>query len=285
VTRITWDDGNKLYSRGISQGVLYPQNSPGVAWNGLISVLEKGDNQPVTQYLDGIPYNNHTPPTIFDGTLNAYTYPDEFEVYNGVVSGITAQRRASFGLSYRDNNELHILYNATVAPSNDQYQSLSDTPNPVSFSWTISTLPVDVAEIVSDQFDQFPLPIPQAGPTSHLIVSLVEINSAALSLLEAALYGDDANEPYLPMPSDIIEMIESNTTIRITRNQVEGVFGRTMIDGIPTYDYGPFDRTYPTWTAVGPDDLVIDNGDGSFTINSPTAYYLDEDTYVISSSN
>ena len=243
--RITWDDGERLYSQGVSQGVLYPQNSPGVPWNGLLSVVEKGDPSPTIQYLDGIAYNNHFVPAVFDGTLSAITYPDEFEIYDGVINGVTAQNRLSFGLSYCDNRELHIIYNAFAAPSNDQYQSVSDSPNAVAFSWVISTLPMD---------------IPGARPTSHLIISLDLTDTAALGLLQAALYGDDENDPYLPQPADVIEMFESSTTIRIT------------------------DNGNGTWSATGPDELVFVTGD-VFTIVSPTAIFNDETSYTISSSN
>lgn len=253
MTRITWDDGDRPYSRGVSQAVLYTDNASPVAWNGLISVLQKGDDAPAVQYLDGVPYNNHMPLSVFDGTLTAYTYPEEFEVCNGVDNGVTAQVRASFGLCYRDNQELHILYNASVAPSNDQYSSLSDSPNPVSFAWTVSTLPVDV---------------PGSRPTSHLIISLALADTAAMALLEAALYGDDENDPYLPTVAQVLEMFESSTLVRITDNG----------DG--------------TWTATGPDELVFIDpvnfafvaGD-TFVITADTVVFISQGEYTISSSN
>lgn len=253
MTRITWDDGTRLYSRGIKNGVLYPQNSPGVAWNGLISVTEKGDDAPTVQYLEGMPYNNHFPLDVFQGTLTAFTYPPEFEVYNGVDTGVTAQSRLAFGFSYCDNRELHIVYQASIGPSNDQYSSLGDTPNPVSFAWPITTVPVDV---------------PGSRPTSHLIVSLDLIGTAAMDLLQAALYGDDENDPYLPDVAAVIEMFESSTLIRITDNG----------DG--------------TWTATGPDELVYidpdhhiyDAGD-TFVIIADTVINMTQGQYIISSSN
>jgi hypothetical protein len=219
----------------------------------LISVLEKGDDAPVAQYLEGLPYNNHFPLEVFQGTLTAYTYPEEFEVYNGVDTGVTAQSRPAFGFSYCDNRELHIVYQASIGPSNDQYSSLGDTPNPVAFSWPITTVPVDV---------------PGSRPTSHIIVSLDLTDTAAMDLLQAALYGDDENDPYLPDVSAVIEMFESSTLIRITDNG----------DG--------------TWTATGPDELVFIDpvnyiytpGD-TFVIVADTVINLTEGRYIISSSN
>lgn len=253
MTRITWDDGIRLYSRGIQNGVLYPQNSPGVPWNGLISVTEKGDDSPAVRYLDGVPYINHFPLDVFQGTLTAFTYPEEFEVYNGVDGGVTAQQRLAFGFSYRDNRELHIVYQATVGPSNDQYSSLGDTSSPVAFAWPITTIPVDV---------------PGSRPTSHISVSLDLTGTVAMDLLEAALYGDDENDPYLPDVPAVIEMFESGTLVRIMDNG----------DG--------------TWTATGPDELVfidpdnfIFNAGDIAVISANTVLLLNEGHYLISSSN
>lgn len=253
MTRIIWDDSVRLYSRGIQNGVLYPQNSPGVPWNGLVSVTEKGDDAPTVQYLEGQPYNNHHPLDVFQGTLTAFTYPPEFEVYNGVDTGVTAQLRSTFGFSYCDNRELHIIYQASVGPSSDQYASLGDTPNPVAFAWPITTIPVDV---------------PGSRPTSHLIVSLDLTGTAAMDLLLAALYGDDENDPYLPDVPAVIEMFESSTLVRITDNG----------DG--------------TWTATGPDELVFIDPDNfvysagdTFVVTAATVFSQTEGHYLISSSN
>lgn len=253
MTRITWDDGARLYSRGIQNGVLYPQNSPGVPWNGLISVTEKGDDAPTIQYLDGVPYNNHFPLDVFQGTITAFTYPPEFEVYNGVDTGVTAQSRPTFGFSYCDNRELHIIYQASVGPSNDQYSTLDDTPSPVAFAWPITTIPVDVSP---------------ARPTSHISVSLDFAGTAAMDLLQAALYGDDENDPYLPDVPAIIEMFESNTLVRITDNG----------DG--------------TWTATGPDELVFIDPDNFRYVAGDTIVIISDGIiletqgrYIISSSN
>lgn len=240
--RISWDDGNRIVSQGISQGVLYPENSPGVAWNGLISVTEKGDATPELLYFDGQKYRNRMIPATFDGTLSAYTYPDEFELYAGIDGGFTAQNRLSFGLSYRNNNELHLLYNVTAAPSNDQYSTLSDSPNVVAFSWTISTVPV---------------PVPTARPTAHLVISLAEVDPGALDDLEAMIYGDGSNDSSLPDPATVIDIFESHTTVRITDNG----------DG--------------TWTASGPDTAVFLTDSTHFEINWPSAVLIDADSYTV----
>lgn len=242
--RISWDGSNRPYDIGVSNGVLYPQNSPGVAWNGLTTVTEKGDDTTSGLYLDGIRYRSRNVPSAFSGTIVAFTYPDEFEPYNGNISGITAQPRQSFGFSYRSNRELHIVYNATAAPSNDQYSSINSSVTPISFSWSFTTVPVN---------------IPAGRASAHLVVMLDYAQPGAVSDLEALLYGDDANDPSLPMPADVIAIFESYTTVTIVDNG----------DG--------------TWTATGPDDVITMLSGTEFQINWPSAIFIDANTYTISS--
>lgn len=239
--RVTWADAH-LYSQGVSNGVLYPQNSPGVPWSGLISVSETGDSAPTARYFDGQKYMDDFPLGAYAGTISAFTYPDEFEPCIGLENGITAQPRESFGFTYRDTREIHLVYNATVSPSSDQYVSLADVISPVAFAWNFSTSPVEV---------------PFGRPTSHLVVVTDFADSDALAALEDILYGDDSNNPSLPDPATVYELFESNAVLRITDNG----------DG--------------TWTADGPDTAVIDNGDGTFSIDWPSANFIDSDTYQI----
>lgn len=224
--RVTWDDV-RPYTQGIKQGVLYPENSPGVAWNGLTSVTEKGDDSSSSLYLDGQKIRTRVAPSSFAGTIKALTYPDEFEPMIGLVSGISSQARQSFGFSYRNNREIHLVYNALAAPSSDQYSSLSDQSSPVEFSWDFTTQPVE---------------IPGGRKSSHLVVLIDYAQSGAISSLEALLYGDDTNDPSLPDPAAVLDIFESNAVLRITDNG----------DG--------------TWTAVGPDDVItmVDGGGWSF---------------------
>src|ERR1700761_5851880 len=114
--RISWDEIRNL-PRGLSNGVLYPQNSLGVPWNGLISVSAKGDGSSSSVFIDGQKVRNRISPGVFSGTISAYSYPDEFEPCIGLDSGISNQRKQYFGLSFRTSTELHIVYNAVVAPS------------------------------------------------------------------------------------------------------------------------------------------------------------------------
>ena len=240
--RVSWDDANRPYSDGVSNGVLYPKNTPGVAWNGLVSVTEKADDNPVAMYIDGQKAQNHIVPSVFAGTITAYTYPDEFEQYIGMISGVTAQPKSSFGFSYRDNRELHLIYNALAAPSSDQYVSIGGDISPIVFSWDFTTVPVDVYS---------------SKATSHLVVSLDYADSAAISDLEDMVYGNDDNDPSLPDPATVLELFESHTTLRITDNG----------DG--------------TWTAYGPDDVVQMIDANTFEITWPSAIFIDANSYRI----
>lgn len=214
--RVTWD-GVSSYSLGVSNGVLYTENSPGVSWNGLISVTDNGDEAPTAVYLDGQKVGDRSVPSTFAGTISAFMYPDEFDACIGVVSGISAQPRKPFSFTYRSNNELHLVYNALVAPSSDEYSTLSESPEALAFSWEFTTLPID---------------IPAGRPSAHLVIMLDYAQPNAISALEDIIYGDDMNDASMPDPPTILEIFESYTTLRITDNG----------DG--------------TWTATGPDDVV-----------------------------
>lgn len=243
--RIIWDDPlNRRYSSGISQGVLYPENSPGVPWNGLISVTETGDQSQTPRYFDGRKYSNRTVISPFEGTISAYTYPDEFEPYAGISAFFTEQARLPFGFSYRTNDEIHIVYNALTAPSKNVYSTSGAAIDPVAFEWSFTTLPVK---------------IPGGKPSSHLVIMVDESQPDVLADIEALLYGDDENDPSLPTPDDILGLFESSATLQIIDNG----------DG--------------TWTAIGPDTVITMLDSTTFQIDWPSAIFIDSTTYWISS--
>ncbi len=246
MTRITWDAYvDRIYEQGVSQGVFYPENSPGVAWNGLISVTEAGEQAQEPKYFDGQKYHDRNRPPVFAGTISAYTYPDEFEPYDGISSTIfTGQPRKSFGFSYKTKNEIHIVYNVLTAPSNHSYSSIDEKPNPLAFEWSFTTLPEN---------------IPGGKPSSHIVIMIDAAKPAAITDLEAAIYGDDENEPRLPSVEEIIDIFESAATLRITDNG----------DG--------------TYTALGPDNVVILLDDETFQINWSSVVIIDDMTFSVSS--
>ena len=200
MSKLVWDTtGDKTYETGLDHGVLYPITSegtytPGVAWNGLSSVSESPSGAEANAiYADNIKYLNLYSAEEFGATVEAYTYPTEWEecdgsasIANGVVLG--QQERKTFGLCYRTvlgndvggdkyGYKLHLIYGAKASPSERQYQTINDSPEAITFSWEITTTPVNV--------------------TGHKPVSCITIDStkadpAKLKNLEDILYGTNA---------------------------------------------------------------------------------------------
>ena len=248
MTRISWDGtADRKQSQGVGKAVLYPKNSTAVPWNGLTSVKENGDDSPSTLYIDGQPYKNSITPSTFAGIISAYMYPDEFEPYIGVSSGIgiTGQPKKSFGLSYRDNNEIHLVYNVLVSPSSDKYATMGANVDPVMFQWNFTTTPVN---------------IPGGKPSAHLVIMVDQASPDAISNLENLIYGDDANAPVLPDPVTVYNLFDSYAFLRITDNG----------DG--------------TWTANDTQGSILTMLDSvTFQINWSSAVVIDADNYKIHS--
>lgn len=245
MTRLNWDQAPRVYEEGVDHAVLYSGDEV-VVWNGLVAVDEHGTGeQDLNHYLDGRRLVVSQQIGDFEASLQAYTYPDEFDAYNGYLDDRTYRR---FGLSYRtqssDGDKLHIIYNALVRPNNRSWSSLTNVSNPSIFIWDIQASSVNV---------------PGARPTSHLIVDTATAKPELIQLIEEWLYGTDLDDPRLPDPEEIVDVFEAATTLRITQNE----------DG--------------TWTATGPDDIVVIDPDGSFQITAPTAHFLDVDLFVVDS--
>lgn len=213
MAKLVWDKtGDRLYETGVKNGVLYIPTSgvysKGVAWNGLTAVTESPSGAEATAlYADDTKYLSLMSAEEFGATIEAYTYPDEFaacdgsaELADGVMIG--QQKRSTFGLCYKttigndtDGNDhgykLHIIYGAMAAPSEKAYASINDSPEAITFSWEITTTPVNVTG---------------AKPTASLVIDSTKADPSKLAALEDILYGKDgepANEPRLPLPDEI----------------------------------------------------------------------------------
>lgn len=213
MAKLVWDKtGDRLYETGVKNGVLYIPTSgvysKGVAWNGLTAVTESPSGAEATAlYADDTKYLSLMSAEEFGATIEAYTYPDEFaacdgsaELADGVMIG--QQKRSTFGLCYKttigndtDGNDhgykLHIIYGAMAAPSEKAYASINDSPEAITFSWEITTTPVNVAG---------------AKPTASLVIDSTKADPSKLAALEDILYGKDGepgNEPRLPLPDEI----------------------------------------------------------------------------------
>ena len=213
MAKLVWDQtGDRLYETGVKNGVLYIPTSgvysKGVAWNGLTAVTESPSGAEATAlYADDTKYLSLMSTEEFGATIEAYTYPDEFaacdgsaELADGVMIG--QQKRSTFGLCYKttigndtEGNEhgykLHIIYGALAKPSERAYATINDSPEAITFSWEITTTPVNVTG---------------AKPTASLVIDSTKADPSKLAALEDILYGKDGepgNEPRLPLPDEI----------------------------------------------------------------------------------
>ena len=219
MAKLVWDKtGEHLYETGVDHGVLYfPDASgtykDGVAWNGLTSVTESPSGAEATgQYADNIKYLNLISAEEFGATIEAFTYPEEFEAANGNKELVDAsgvyigqQARSVFGFCYRtmigndtDGQEhgykLHLVYGCQVTPSEKNYQTINDSPEAMTLSWELSTTPVNVTG---------------HKPTALLVIDSTKVNSTKLAKIEAKLYGDESNGAVLPTPDEIAEILNA----------------------------------------------------------------------------
>lgn len=212
--KIVWDEaGKRFYETGVKNGVLYVMEdgayTNGVAWNGLTAVTESPSGAEATPlYADDIKYLSLTSAEEFGGTIEAYTYPDEFKACNGeaeLTTGVTIgqQPRKAFGFCYRTvlgndtmENEygykLHLVYGAKAAVSEKAYATINDSPEAITFSWEFTTTPVEVEGF---------------KPTSIVVINSKLVDAEKLKTLEDMLYGTESQEPTLPTPSKILEIL------------------------------------------------------------------------------
>lgn len=246
MTRLNWTSLDRPYESGVDRGVFYPANGPGVPWNGLVSVSESPSGSDIrVRYVDGVKYQEHVSSGNYEATIEAYTYPDEFEPFASATPGLRfRQRQKPFGLSYRTETEkghkIHIVYNALAGPSDKAYVQ----KDPSNFSWEVSTTPLSV---------------PGAAPTAHLVIDTSTAYPSTVSALEAQLYGGEVMSALLPSPAQVLDIFEENSLLRIVDNG----------DG--------------TWTATGPDEAIQMLNPTTFEITWPSAIYISEDRYQISS--
>lgn len=214
MSKIVWDKtGERYFETGVNKGVLYPQDATGaypkgVAWNGLTAVTESPSGAEATPlYADNIKYLNLMSAEEFGATIEAYTYPDEFGVCNGEAAladgvSIGQQARKAFGMSYTTKvgndidaeagYKIHLIYGALAAPSEKAYATVNDSPEAITFSWEVTTTPVEVTGF---------------KPTATLVIDSTKVEESKLAAIEAILYGSDEEEARLPLPDEVLEII------------------------------------------------------------------------------
>lgn len=212
MSKLVWDQvGEREYFTGVEKGVVYPMSTDGTypagaAWNGLTAVNESPSGaEPTALYANNRKYATLYSAEEFGGTIEAYTYPDEFAECDGsaaLAAGVRIgqQKRKAFGFTYRNNigndiagtgygYELHIVYGAMVSPTEKSHATINDSPEAETLSWEFTTTPVDVEGY---------------EPTSHLVFRSTEVDATKLASLEGMLYGTESEEAHLPLPAEII---------------------------------------------------------------------------------
>lgn len=240
MSKIVWDKtGERFYETGVDHAVLYPIDAEGlynggVAWNGITAINESPSGaEPNNLYADNIKYLVLVGAEDFGLTIEAYTYPDEWEQCDGsaeIAPGVLAgqQNRKIFGLSYRTKlgndvdgqdhgYKLHLVYGGLASPSERGYQTVNDSPEPINPSWEVTTTPVDV---------------PGFKPTARLIITSTKADPAKLAALETILYGSEEAEPRLPLPEEVIELLKADavTVITAAESGDTTLFGKKVSD-------------------------------------------------------
>lgn len=244
MAELNWDlVGERLYETGVDRGVLYlPDVSGdyvnGFAWNGLTTVTEAPTGAEATpQYADNLKYLNLLSIEEFAGTIEAFTYPDEFGECDGTAQPepgvyVGQQPRKTFGFCYRTRlgndleaeehgYKLHLVYGAKASPSEKAFNTINDSPEAVTFSWEFWTTPV---------------PVTGLKPTAYLCVDSTKVNAGDLSELEDFLYGTVGSDPSLPQPDAVLAIFAGALTV--------------VTPGVPTYDSGTDLVTIPATANV-----------------------------------
>lgn len=246
---LQWDKaGERLYETGVDHGVLYLADGAGAydeghAWNGLTAVTESpsgAESNP--QYADNMKYLNLVSAEEFGGTIEAFTYPDEFLQCDGTATptpgvSIGQQNRRTFGLSYRTKvgndlagqdhgYKLHLVYGALAAPSEKAYATINDSPEAITFSWEFTTTPVEVGTLSGQTYK----------PTASITIDSTKVDAGDLATLEEFLYGTAGTDPSLPTPAAVYALF-SGTVLSATPTE-------------PAYDDATNTLTIPTVTGV-----------------------------------
>ncbi len=216
---LAWHEtGDKQYELGVDKGVFYPLNATtsaydnAYAWNGLISVTESPSGAEVTKnYADNDVYMSLMSAEEFAATVEAYNYPDEFALVDGTAEPVPGlyvgqQPRKPFGLSYRTKvgndskgmdagYKIHLIYNAMAAPSEKAYSTVNDSPEATTFSWELSTTPINAGDVLKS--------------TAQLTINSLKVPAAKLKALEDILYGTTTLEARLPLPTEVIGLLSA----------------------------------------------------------------------------
>lgn len=259
MARVEWNtSGERYYEVGVDRGVLYPQGSGGVAWNGLTSVNETPSGAELSSYyVDGIKVLDVVSSEEFKATIEAFTYPEEFELYDGysqLGNGlyVTNQERNTFGLCYRTflgndvsgiehGYKLHLIYNAIATPSSRSNTTLGDSIDPISFSWNISAKPTYV---------------PGSKHSAHIIIESTTTEPKLLAALEDVLYGKYDTPPRLPSPEQLVDYYAGDFIFRVVDHK-DGTYSVISTDEFSHYiDATTFELSKDSVVSIDPNTFT-----------------------------
>lgn len=205
MSKIKWDQtGEKKFKTGVDHGVLYPQKGgaypKGVAWNGLTTVNKTPSGAEDNKlYADNMQYLNLKSAETLGLTIECYMYPDEWAECNGeseLAEGVFLgqQRRNTFGFSYRNKLgndtegedygfEINLVYGCSASPSEQSNQTINDSPEAATFSYEVSTTPVNVSGVGPDGKPY--------KPAASITIDSTKVSREKLTELEEILYGKD----------------------------------------------------------------------------------------------
>lgn len=214
MAKLVWNEiGKRFYETGVEKGVLYPQEGgaypKGVVWDGLTGVTESPSGAEATPlYASNVKYLNLMSKEEFGATVEAYTYPDEFAACDGsaeLSKGVSVgqQPRKLFGMSYvtlKGNDtestdhgyKIHLIYGAMASPSERAYATVNESPEAITFSWTITTTPVEIKGM---------------KPSACITIDSTKVEAPKLKALEDALYGTAEKEAHLPLPEELLTIL------------------------------------------------------------------------------
>lgn len=214
MSKMVWDQiGERFYETGIEQVALFPFTGSaydkGVPWNGVTALnITPSGAEPTPLYANDRKYLTLMSVEELGGTIEAFTYPDEWRECNGskeLAKGVYLgqQTRKTFGLvgkSLLGNDtdlnkhgyKLHIIYGGLASPSEEAHSTVNDSPEAATMSWEFTTTPVEM-----EGFE----------PTSYICIDSTKVDAAKLAALEAMIYGTEEAEPSLPMPAEIATMM------------------------------------------------------------------------------
>lgn len=226
MTKLEWaKTGEKEYETGVSNGVLYPRDNAGLypegfPWNGLTSVTDSPSGaESNKQYADNEVYVNIKSAEEVGGTIEAFMRPRQFAECDGTREPIPGlefgqQTRRSFGFSWqsRVGNDvegvdygfkIHLVYGADANPSEKQYQTINDSPEPSALSWEYTTIPTASG-------------IPGLRNVSKLTIKSTDLAPAALKALTDVLYGTESTQARLPLPREVYEICLAGEPVEIS---------------------------------------------------------------------